>query len=57
MDVVDELRAAPVGRAGDRTRKLLLARRRGQLDDLAWLDIGAEAGDQLGKAVDRGFAI
>ncbi|HEY8627819.1 MAG TPA: hypothetical protein VIL56_05855 [Gaiellaceae bacterium] len=38
-------------------RELLLAGTRRELDDLAGLDVRAEAGDQLGETVDRGFAI
>src|SRR5512142_1816577 len=50
---VDELRAAPVGRAGHRPRQLLVpadVRREGH--DLAGLDVGAELDEQARKAVD-----
>ena len=44
---VDELRPALVGACGDGAREVLLAESRGQIDDLAFLHVGAEVHDQI----------
>ena len=51
---VDELRAVAVGAGGERAHDLLLADLAADRDDLAGLDVGAEADEQVGEALQRG---